>query len=283
MLAASIVVVTSIVASVLGPIHEDMAMLYAPPRPACPPHCTPPVPRYSEVNCTFVKMELLSSHDHIDDYGRTGSYLCSPASVQAKGGAGRGSLLLFFTGTAPSDNTLFIQTAALLGFHAVALSYNNEGAPNGECSDYPTNQTIFNDHCEFDVEEERLFGGNRSATLWQHRAQKYQLVNPANSIMSRIELLLKYAAKHQLTGSDHWASFLIAKDAVTTADPLSATASAPSGQGVNWTQIVLSGWSRGSAYPVHITKYFKVSSYDHSISQPQILCGIIICALCFSC
>ena len=166
-------------------LPPDMAMLDraggAPP-PACPPHCAPPVPGYSSINCTFIQPSATSTQ-HVEDYNRTGSYICSPASATAQGGAGHGKLLLFFTGTAPSDNTLFIQHAATLGFHAIALSYNNEGAPNGQCSDYPSNQTIVNvrtpaprlfllvisrpcltdcvcrqDYCEFDVEEERLFG-----------------------------------------------------------------------------------------------------------------------------
>lgn len=145
-------------------VPKDMAMLYtrteggAPPPPACPPHCVPPIPQMSSINCTFIQPSATSTAHHLQDYERTGSYLCSPITAAARTGAGAGRLLLFFTGTQPSDSTLFIQHAATLGFHAIGLSYNNEGAPNGQCSDYPKNQTIRNDHCEFDVEEERLFG-----------------------------------------------------------------------------------------------------------------------------
>jgi hypothetical protein len=223
------------------------------PPPACPPHCTPPIPRYSEVNCTFQLMKVLSTTERIEDFNRSGSYICAPLSAAAKAGGGKGQLLLFFTGTSPSDNTLYIQTAATLGFHAIALSYNNEGAPNGQCSDYPSNQTIINDDCEFNVEEERLFGGNRSAALWKKRAEPYQLVDMPNSIMSRTELLLKFAATHALAGSQQWSSFL---SSGKKAEPDAGAPVAPSGHAMDWGKIVLSGWSRGSAYPVHITKYF---------------------------
>lgn len=197
---------------------------------------------------------------HIEDFGRNGSYLCSPSSAGARAGGGAGNLLLFFTGTAPSDNTLFIQTAATLGFHAIALSYNNMGAPNGQCDfSYPSNQTITDPNCEFDVEEERLFGGNRSAALWKHRDAQWQLVDVPNSIMARVELLLRYAAAHQLTGSTGWATFLSDGHGAGHPPPRDAdrhAKQAPSGHAIEWSKIVLSGWSRGSAYPVHITKYF---------------------------
>ena len=243
-------------ASTVPSLPDDMAMLAnrargAPP-PACPPQCAPPIPRFNEVNCTFVQPSATSTQ-HIQDFNRTGSYLCAPVSAAAQAGAGAGKLLLFFTGTAPSDNTLFIQHAATLGFHAIALSYNNEGAPNGQCSDYPSNQTIINDRCEYDVEEERLFGGNRSAVLWAKRSQPWQTVNPVNSIMSRTELLLRHAAAHSTASSAAWAGFLSTAGSRATAGQ---SRDAPSGQAMEWSKIVLSGWSRGSAYPVHISKYF---------------------------
>ena len=112
-------------------LPDDMSMLRdagrtdGPPPPACPPHCAKPIPRCAELNCTFQLMKELSSTEHIEDFNRSGSYLCAPVSAAAKAGPGAGKLLLFFTGTAPSDNTLFVQTAAALGYHAIALSYNN--------------------------------------------------------------------------------------------------------------------------------------------------------------
>ena len=104
------------------------------------------------------------------------------------------------------------------------------------------------------MEEERLFGGNRSAVLWKKRAQPYQLVNVANSIMSRTELLLRFAGERALAGSHSWVSFL-SNGTAPARD--SSVPVAPSGQAIDFSKIVLSGWSRGSAYPVHITKYFK--------------------------
>ena len=99
------------------PLPLDMARIFAVPVPPMAP--VPPIPAYASINCTFQLMRELSVTAHIDDFNRTGSYLCSPRSDAAKKGKGKGRLLLFFTGTAPSDNTLFIQTAATLGFHAV--------------------------------------------------------------------------------------------------------------------------------------------------------------------
>ena len=86
--------------------------------------------------------------------------------------------------------------------------------------------------------------------LWIYQIVR-QLVDPVNSIMSRTELLLRYAGAHSATGSAAWAGFLS-----KSAGDIGAQHAAPSGQAMDWSKIVLSGWSRGSAYPVHITKYF---------------------------
>ena len=116
-------------ASLLAPtLPPDMAMLEqpswvvgqgAPPPPACPPNCVPPIPKAAGINCTFVQPSATSrpGGPRLDDYQRTGHYVCAPAAAAGKPGPGAGRLLLFFTGTAPSDNTLFLQTAASLGFH----------------------------------------------------------------------------------------------------------------------------------------------------------------------
>ena len=122
------------------------------------------------------------------------------------------------------------------------------GAPNGQCDvSYPSNQSISDPGCEFDVEEERLFGGNRSAALWKNRAKPWQLVDVPNSIMSRLELLLRFAADRNLTGSAGWGEFL-ASEAGPGQPETAAAAAAPSGQAIAWSKVVLSGWSRGSAY-----------------------------------
>ena len=119
-------------ASLLAPtLPPDMAMLEqptswvgglgqgGPPPPACPPNCVPPIPKAAGINCTFVQPSATSrpGGPRLDNYQRTGHYVCAPAAAAGKPGPGAGRLLLFFTGTAPSDNTLFLQTAASLGFH----------------------------------------------------------------------------------------------------------------------------------------------------------------------
>ena len=266
-----------------------------PPPPACPPHCVPPIyPAGHNLapNCTFVRAG--STGAGIDEYNRSGHYVCAPPASHKLASP---RLLVYFTGTAPSDCTLFVQAAASRGFHALGLSYNNFGAPNGQCDvSYPSNQTISDPDCEFDVEEARLFGGNRSAALWAHRlTNPYALVNTSNSIMHRLESLLEYSTTHRAAGSAAWSAFLVnhhRREAApsTGSDPGSgsgpgtgtgsgtgsgsgggggsgskATAALlpngepPSGSNIAWAKIVLSGWSRGSAYPVHISKYFPVS------------------------
>ena len=217
------------------------------PPPVCPPHCVPPIP--SAPSCAFVLAARTAPG--IDEYNRTGHYLCAPHP-----GKDNGQLVLFFTGTQPSDQTLAMQAVASFGYHAVALSYNNFGAPNGQCDvSYPTNQSIGDPLCEYNVEQARLWGGNLSAALWAHRltpsnpkGNPYSLVNATNSIMNRLDKALRFAADHGTAGSDKWARFLAAK-------PSNATSR---GSTIAWSKVVLSGWSRGSAYPIHISKFFAV-------------------------
>lgn len=218
------------------------------PPPVCPPHCVPPIP--SAPNCTFVL--AAQTAPGIDEYNRTGHYLCAP-----KPDRDNGQLVLFFTGTQPSDQTLAMQAVASFGYHAVALSYNNFGAPNGQCDvSYPTNQTISDPLCEYNVEQARLWGGNLSAALWARRltpcnpkGNPYSLVNATNSIMNRLDKALRFAADHYSAGSGKWARFL------ATTPPSNATTT---GSTIAWSKVVLSGWSRGSAYPIHISKFFAV-------------------------
>ena len=112
---------------------------------------------------------------------------------------------------------------------------------------------------EFDVEEARLWGGNRSAALWAHRqtpanptGDPYALVDLNNSIVNRLDAALVYAAAHATAGSGRWTEFRVAGSAVAVATAASATPptppTPPSGQTIAWAKVVLSGWSRGSAY-----------------------------------
>lgn len=106
--------------------------LSGPPPPLCPPFCVPPIP--SAPNCTFVLSA--ETGPAIDEYNRTGHYLCAPDPRKDNG-----RLVVFFTGTQPSDQTLSMQSVASFGYHAIALSYNNFGAPNGQCDvSYPMNR-----------------------------------------------------------------------------------------------------------------------------------------------
>ena len=101
------------------------------------------------------------------------------------------------------------------------------------------------------------------------------MVDAANSIMSRTQLLLSFAAAQRLGGSAAWRGFLRDPPREHERGPSArggrgeaararggagrgggAPPQAPSGQAMAWDKVVLSGWSRGSAYPVHISKYF---------------------------
>lgn len=110
------------------------------------------------------------------------------------------------------------------------------------------------------MEEARLFGGNRSAALWAHRlTNNYSLVDVNNSIMHRLSRLLIYAGNKAVGGSGGWARFLHRNLTTPGVANRTAEAPAPSGEDIQWEKVVLSGWSRGSAYPVHIAKYFPAA------------------------
>lgn len=66
--------------------------------------------------------------------------------------------------------------------------------------------------------------------------------------MNRLDKALRYAAGHASAGSAKWASFL--------AGGGGASGVHSDGKSIEWSRIVLSGWSRGSAYPIHIAKFF---------------------------
>ena len=235
----------------LGQLATDGA-----PPPLCPPNCVPSIP--SAPNCTFVLAARTATG--IDEYNRTGHYLCAPPLAKDNG-----HLVVFFTGTQPSDQTLAMQSVASFGYHALALSYNNFGAPNGQCDvSYPKNQSIGDPMCEYNVEQARLWGGNLSAALWARRqtpnnpkGNPYSLVNATNSIMNRLDKALRFAAQHNIAGSDKWANFLAA--AKPTSSKSTSGNSSSCGATIAWSKLVLSGWSRGSAYPIHISKFFAVT------------------------
>ena len=145
------------VAAYYSGIYPSTSFLSNPPPkppPPCPGSgCAPPLP-HNPANCTFVLSA--ATGPGISELNRTGHYLCVPTA--GAGAAGAGRLVVFFTGTEPSGTTLLIQAAAGFGFHAIGLSYNNFGAPNGECDvSYPKNQTISDPSCEYDVEEVWLY------------------------------------------------------------------------------------------------------------------------------
>jgi len=210
-----------------------------------------------------------------DNFVATHSLACSPP----KGVAVRPELLVFLPGGAPANYSLLLASAAGWGFRAISPTFNNIDAPNAICDGGPghfgytgggdkarSNQTMAYPDCMFDVEQERLFGVERfySSVLawrqanWDSGCRKtsscpgcspnssvchpYNVVPQNESIVARMAAAL--TALSQVDSAGGWASFLLPEPDLH-------------GNRVAWNRTVVSGHSRGSAYPLHIGYYWK--------------------------
>ena len=198
------------------------------------------------------------------DFVSTHSLACSPPP----GVPIRPELLFFTPGGGPANYSLLLSTAASWGFRSLAINFNNIGAPNSRCDGgpghmgYGTNQTMAYADCMFDVEEERLFGieHKNASMLWWHQhnfdngcktteacpecpreCSPFQTVSQKESIVQRAADALTMLAKNNGSG---WASYLL-------------PAAERFGNRVAWNRTILSGHSRGSAYPLHIASYWR--------------------------
>jgi hypothetical protein len=192
-----------------------------------------------------------------EDFTSSHSLACAPPP----GVAVRPELLLFTPGSTPANYSLLLSAAASWGFRALAINFNNRGAPNSRCdggpghTGYGANQTLAYPNCMFDVEEERLFGVEHanSSILWWHQqnfnngckktascpecpleCSSHQTVSQKESIVHRVADALTELSRTNASSS--WGDFLLPNN---TADF--------NGNRVAWNKTVLSGHSRGSA------------------------------------
>ena len=207
-------------------------------------------------------------------YGAPGTAFASSHSLACApppGVAVLPELLVFTPGATPANYSLLLSTAAGWGFRSIAINFNNMGAPNSRCDGgpgmigYGANQTMNYAECMFDVEEERLFGieHKNASMLWYHQqnfdrgcaktaqcpecpreCSGFQTVSKNESIVTRVAGALTTLSRANASGG--WAEFLL---------PGSSTDKF--GNRVRWNNTILSGHSRGSAYPLHIAWYWK--------------------------
>jgi hypothetical protein len=136
-------------------------------------------------------------------------------------------LLLFFPGTGarPYDYLKFSRTAAQLGYHAIALSYENAQSINFNLCPRTVDTT-----CHHRARYEIWFGEDRHAGID---------VNRANSIVHRLFALLQHlSTTHPDEGWDQYFAL---------------------GGGIRWERIVTAGHSQGGGHAGFGSKYFGVS------------------------
>ncbi|MGX5817305.1 BPSS1187 family protein [Chitinophaga lutea] len=139
-------------------------------------------------------------------------------------GGQNGRLFLFLPGTgAKSKNYRYIlETAALLGYHAIGLSYPNTPAINAICAG--SNDVTSHSRARLEI----IDGIDRHDGIE---------VNAPNSITGRTRSLLQWL--QQQFPSENWQQFL-------TAD------------GLAWNRIVVSGHSQGAGHAGVIGKHYDV-------------------------
>jgi hypothetical protein len=217
-----------------------------------------------------------------EDFVSTHSLACSPPA----GVAVRPELLVFTPGAGPANYSLFLSTAAGWGFRALAINFNNIGAPNSRCDGGPghhgyagKNQTEAYANCMFDVEEERLFGIEHanSSMLWYHEqnfragckqsaacpdcpkeCSPFQTVSQKESIVQRTADALTALAQQQ---QQHQTNTVNGTGTGTGTGSAWSDYLLPSpdrfGNRVRWNETIIAGHSRGSAYPLHIGYYWR--------------------------
>ena len=134
-------------------------------------------------------------------------------------------LLLFFPGTNASgqDYTLFLKTAADLGYHVIGLDYENDISINLIVCPATRDPS-----CHGRARNEIWFGTN------DHEAVE---VNIANSIVYRLNKLLAYLTNNY--PNEGWEQYI-------------------SNDSINWHQIVTAGHSQGAGHATYASKQFAV-------------------------
>lgn len=132
-------------------------------------------------------------------------------------------LVVYLTGSYSDakEDTLFAYQSAINGFHSISLSYPNSFTIGAKCS------YSFDKNCFEKVRKEQFFGVNSS---WKVHIDK------ANSIQNRILKLLKYMDRKY--PDQQWGQYIYHGK-------------------INWSKIVVSGFSQGGGHAAYIGKVKK--------------------------
>jgi hypothetical protein len=150
--------------------------------------------------------------------------------VVSTNGAWRNQLVVFFPGTGgvPATFNNFCENAANLGFHALALTYDNNTSLQTLCGNDPDAD------CHFKWRWEILTG--LDTTIKTN-------IGRTNSIEFRLAAFLHYLNTNN--PAEGWGQFLVA----TNSDWTNALA---------WDKFFLAGHSQGSDYAAFIAKFYEV-------------------------
>ena len=132
----------------------------------------------------------------------------------------RGRLFVMLPGTLAVASTyrLILRTGAARGYHAIGLTYPNDNAVEGQCGNNP------DPNCATDLRRETITGSDTSTLT---------AVNPANSIIGRLEALLTTLATQ--FPNEGWGQYLI-------------------GGRINWPLVTVAGHSQGAGHAGFLAK-----------------------------
>lgn len=135
-------------------------------------------------------------------------------------------LALYFSGTSgkPSDACFFIDSLAQNASHTISLSYPNTITPWSYCQ---SSSNI----CFENFRREVLWGFCDSII-------KIQNVDKSNSVYNRLFKLLNFLAKQY--PDEGWNYFI------------------SNNEEIDWSKIIISGWSQGGGLSLFISKYYSV-------------------------
>ena len=151
------------------------------------------------------------------------AFLSPNARNFAVSGTAGSPLLLFLPATRaiPRDYRSFLDTAASLGFHVLALDYPNRGKS-------VVHLCAGNPRCYGQVQRNRFQGGDRNA---------FSSVDRQDSILNRLRMSLTYLER---------------------TDPGGAWSRYRSGSDIRWGRVVVAGHSQGGGLSAYIAHRFRV-------------------------
>ena len=142
----------------------------------------------------------------------------------------RNQLVVFFPGTGgvPASFDNFCQNAADLGFHALALTYDNDTSEQDFCGSDPDGNCYYNLRYEF------LTGSNTTTKT---------NITRVNSIEFRLAAFLNYLNTNN--PAEGWGQYLVATNTAWS-------------NALAWSKFLLAGHSQGSGYAAFIAKLHEV-------------------------